>query len=231
MLQPPIVVIHGRQFGFSAYFHVALAHRLLYMCRPHLLTPQLQPNASQVCRVSWRSLMAQTLCDDCRLQSSGSGRVGRRRPAPPPFIFYRRWRSDVARLIRLLLPDRTVWPAGSCAQLVAAPVSSLCLIVHFQRVLPSNSRHGSSGAAAHVCHVSRAAAVQALSPAQVPLRHLHVLPRCLHRRRLRLHHVPHGGRRACLQAAAARAAVHDAPRPARAGAGACPPRFVMFLCV
>ena len=89
--------------------------------------------------------MAQTLCDDCRLQSSGSGRVGRRRPAPPPFIFYRRWRSDVARLIRLLLPDRTVWPAGSCAQLVAAPVSSLCLIVHFQRVLPSNSRHGSSG--------------------------------------------------------------------------------------
>jgi hypothetical protein len=84
VLQPPIVVIHGRQFGFSAYFHVALAHRLLYMCRPHLLTPQLQPNASQVCRVSWRSLMAQTLCDDRRLQPSESGRVGRRRPAPPP---------------------------------------------------------------------------------------------------------------------------------------------------
>jgi len=162
------------------------------MCRPHPSTLQLQPNASHVRRVSRRSLMAQTLCDDRRLQPSGNGRVGRRRPAPPPFIFYRRWCSDVAHLIRLLLPHRTVWPAVLCAQLVAAPVSSLCLIVDFQRVLPSNSRHGSSEAAAHVCHAS---AVQALSPAQVLLRHLHVLPRCLHRRRLRLHHVPHGGQR------------------------------------
>lgn len=195
MLQPPIVVIHGRQLGFGASCHVALAHRLLCMCRPHLPTLHLQPNASHVRRVSRRSHMAQTLCDDRRLQPSGNGRVGCCRPALPPFIFYRRWRSELAHLIRLLLPHRTVWPAVLCAQLVAAPVSSLCLKVHFQRVLPSNSRHGSLGAATHVCHVSRASAVQMLSPVQVLLRHLHVLPRCLHRRSLRLHHVPHSGRR------------------------------------
>jgi hypothetical protein len=47
----------------------------------------------------------------------------------PPSIFSRRWRSDVARLLRLFLPHRTVWLAGLFAQLVAAPISSLCLVV------------------------------------------------------------------------------------------------------
>jgi hypothetical protein len=47
----------------------------------------------------------------------------------PPSIFSRRWRGDVARLLRLFLPHRTAWAAGLCAQLVAAPVSSLCLVV------------------------------------------------------------------------------------------------------
>jgi hypothetical protein len=33
----PIVVIHGRQFGFGAFFYVALAHWLLYMCPAQFL--------------------------------------------------------------------------------------------------------------------------------------------------------------------------------------------------
>jgi hypothetical protein len=46
-----------------------------------------------------------------------------------PSIFSRRWRSDVARFIRLLMPHRTAWAVGMCAQLVAAPISCLCLII------------------------------------------------------------------------------------------------------
>jgi hypothetical protein len=32
----------------------------------------------------------------------------------PPSIFSRRWRSDVARLLRLFLPHRAAWAAGMC---------------------------------------------------------------------------------------------------------------------
>jgi hypothetical protein len=157
VLQPPIVVIHGRQFGFSAYFHVALAHRLLYMCRPHLLTPQLQPNASQVCRVSWRSLMAQTLCDDRRLQPSGNGRDGRRRPARPPLhllpsLAQRRGSSHPPPLAPPhRVGGRLVRAARCCPRQQPVPHSGR---PRFQRVLPSDSRRRSSGAAAHV-RVSR----------------------------------------------------------------------------
>ena len=109
----PIVVIHGRQFGFGAFFYVSLAHWLLYMF------------AGAVGARSWPKPSAMTATYN-RQEMDVFDTAALR---APPSIFSRRWRGDVARLIRLLLPHRTVWAVGLCAQLVAAPISSLCLIV------------------------------------------------------------------------------------------------------
>jgi hypothetical protein len=156
----PIVVIHGRQFGFGAFFYVALAHWLLYMCRPPSPpppTPQLQPNASQVCRVSRRSLMAQALCNDRRLQPPGDGRAGHRRPAHPPLhllpsLAQRRGTPHPPpRAPPHRVGGRLVRAARCCPRQQPVPHSGRPC---FQRVLPSDSRRGSSGAAAHVRHVT-----------------------------------------------------------------------------